>query len=391
MNKKWLIGGLICLIAIICVSFFAFNRQSSISTLSYETFPPQLIETTKTILYFSTTADQDMNRDGLSFAVFVDNKGDTDIYEMEGLELGTVLATNDTLFMEDRSNVFLINSAGLQIFPMETEEHTGEVTGFQDGRFYSVNNSGFTQDGGYSSRVRFGDEKGFDTMSIPYYLHMSGIADGELLMVTDEAEEISLQRMPLQKDIEIEKIVSLGPLGERLGLSPIMKESSMYYMIMSDTEKLTSEIYAVNEQTKSVTTIPFFTFKDAEDYRLRIPFNLRNASAIHDGILYYVDGLGEVHIYNTITKTVEPSFFIEGIDEASPYMAEQTFFKDGNLYIFRYDADMGDEKTRSHVIDTYDLTLQKRTNEITVEGIDSMYTYAKQKGKRISSYDFFVR
>ena len=51
-----------------------------------------------------------MNRDGLSFAVFVDTEGKTKLWEMDGLELGTVVATEDTFFLEDRGHVYLADS-----------------------------------------------------------------------------------------------------------------------------------------------------------------------------------------------------------------------------------------------------------------------------------------
>ncbi|GKV57599.1 hypothetical protein NCCP2222_35460 [Sporosarcina sp. NCCP-2222] len=387
MKKNWIWIGVIAMLAIVFISYLFLNsRQTPAGTLSKETVSSDLEQKTEAILYFSTTADQDMNRDGLSFAVFIDSAGKTDLLKMKGLELGSVYASDDTLFMEDRNNIFLVNRDGMETFDMETEEHTGEVTGFQDGLFYSVNNSGFTEDGGYQSNIRVGSEDGFETIHVPYYLHMSGIADGELIMVTGEPEDISLQRMPLEKEVDIEKVASLGALGERLGLSSILKNDGKFYLLMSDTEKLTAAIYEIDEQTGDSKTVPFLTYSDADDYRLRIPFNLRNASSIHDGILYYVDGLGEVHRFNTKTGEAEPSFQIEGIEESSPYMAEQTFFKEGDLYVFRYDA-----SSESHVIDTYDLASGERIEEQPVTGLEEMYQLVKQKGKRVAAYDFFVR
>ena len=113
---------------------------------------------------------------------------------------------------------------------MATEEHTGEVTDFneKDGLFYSVYNSGFTEDGGYASNIRFGNEDGFETVHIPHYLQMSGMADGNLLMLTGDNDRISLQKMPFQEDVQLEEIVSLGPLGERIGMASILKEGDYY-------------------------------------------------------------------------------------------------------------------------------------------------------------------
>ena len=76
MEKKWLMIGIIALfIAVAATTYYVSSRQHSVDFLSEDELSnPELLTDTASILYFSTTADQDMNRDGLSFAVFVDQK-----------------------------------------------------------------------------------------------------------------------------------------------------------------------------------------------------------------------------------------------------------------------------------------------------------------------------
>ncbi|MCG7346476.1 hypothetical protein MHZ92_20435 [Sporosarcina sp. ACRSL] len=390
MHKKWLIIGILALfIAVAATTYYVSSRQQSGSFLSESTLSnPDLLTNTEAILYFSTTADQDMNRDGLSFAVFVDSEGKTKLFEMDGLELGTVYATEDTFFMEDRGHVYLATSDGTETFSMPTEEHTGEVTDYNEdeGLFYSVYNSGFTEDGGYMSNIRFGNEEGFETVNIPYYLQMSGLADGDLLMLTGEPENVSLQKMPLQKVVEIEEIVSLGPIGERIGMASILKEGDYYYLVMADTEKLTSDVYRIHEKTKEIETFPLFRYKDIDDYIVRIPYNLRNAATVQEGVLYYVDGIGEVHAFNSETGEAGVAFSLEGASQGQMKMSEQTYFQDGKLHLFRYHQSSG-----THAIDTYDLRTGKLLNELPVEGLNDMFNYVQQKNKRVSPYDFVVR
>lgn len=390
MEKKWIIIGITALfIAVATTTYYTFSRQHSMDFLSKEDLSNRDLHTDNAaILYFSTTADQDMNRDGLSFAVFVNSNGTTKLWKMDGLELGTIFATEDTVFLEDRRHVYLTDSEGTKTYTMSTEEHTGEVTDFneKDGLFYSVYNSGFTEDGGYTSNIRFGNKDGFDTVHIPHYLQMSGKADGNLLMVIEENESISLQKMPLQKDVQLEEIVSLGPIGERIGMASIHKEGDFYYLVIADTEKLISDIYRVNEKTKEIETFPFFTYKDTEDYIVRIPYNLRNATTVHDGILYYVDGIGEVHSFNSQTGEVEIAFTLQGASQGQMKRSEQTYFQEGKLHFFRYH-----ESTGTHAIDTYDLKTGNLLNELPIEGLDNMFDYAQQKNKRLSPYDFIVR
>lgn len=390
MEKKLMIAGITAmLIAVLTTAYYAYSRQHSMEFLSETDLSnADLLTDTAAILYFSTTANQDMNRDGLSFAVFVDQDGNSKLWKMQGLELGTIFATKDSFFLADRGHVYLADSNGTKTFTMPTEEHTGELTAFndKDGLFYSVYNSGFTGDGGYASNIRYGNEHGFDTIHIPHYLQMSGKADGNLLMVIGDDDRISLQKMPLQKDVQLEEIVSLGPIGERIGLSSILKEGDYYYLVMADTEKLTSDVYRINEKTKNIETFPLTTYKDIKEYIIRLPYNLRNAAAVHDGILYYVDGMGEVHAFNLNTGEVSLAFTLEGASRGQMKMSEQTYFRDGKLHFFRYHDSSG-----THSIDTYDIKTGKLLSELPIHGLDDMYRYAQKKKKRLSPYDFIVR
>lgn len=390
MEKKLMIAGIVAmLIAVLTTAYYAFSRQHSMEFLSgTDLSSPDLLTDTTAILYFSTTADQDMNRDGLSFAVFVDQDGKSKLWKMHGLELGTVFATKDTFLLADRSHVYLADLNGTKTFSMLTEEHTGELTAFNDtdDLFYSIYNSGFTEDGGYASNIRFGNEDGFETVHIPHYLQMSGKADGNLLMVIGDDDRISLQKMPLQKDIQLEEIVSLGPIGERIGMASILKEGDYYYLVIADTEKLTSDVYRIHEKTKEIETFPLFSYKDIEDYIVRIPYNLRNAAAVRDGILYYVDGIGEVHAFDSKTGEVRLAFTLDGASQGQRKMSEQTYFKDDKLHFFRYH-----ESTGTHAIDTYDLRTGDLLSELPIEGLDDMFDYVQQKKKRVSPYDFIVR
>lgn len=386
MEKKWLVIGITAMfLAVAGTTYYTFSRQQSADFLSKD--DSDLLRDTAAILYFSTTADQDLNRDGLSFAVFIDSNGSTKLWEMDGLELGTVFAAEDSIFLEDRSHVYVVHSDGITSFAMPTEDHTGEVTDYNEdeGRFYSVYNSGFTEDGGYASNIRFGNENGFETIHIPHYMLMSGKADGNLFMVIEDDDGLSLQKLPLQ-DGQPEKIVSLGATGERIGMASILKENDYYYLVIADTEKLKSDVYRIHEKTKEIETYPLFNYKDIEEYIVRIPYNLRNAATVYDGNLYYVDGIGEVHMFDSKTGEVWLAFTLEGASQGQMKMSEQTYFKDDKLHFFRYN-----QSSATHTIDTYDLRTGKLLNELSLTGLDTMFDYVQQKKKRVSPYDFIVR
>lgn len=383
MKKRWFISGILVLVLVTVSSVYVFSNKNE-NLLTTEQLP-SVITNSVAALYFSTTADQDMNRDGLSFAVFINKEGQTDVFEMDGLELGTIHGNDESFFLEDRSHVHVVDAKGTKTFVIEGEEHTGEVTGFRNGMYYSVYNSGFNGEGGYSSNIRVGNKDGFKTIKIPYYLHMSGITEDELMMVAGEEDNISLFTMPLQDSVQIEEVVPLGKVGDRLGLSPIVKADGAYFMLISDTQKLTSELYRIDGQSKTVEMFPFLTYKDAEDYRIRVPYNLRNAAAVIDDTFYYVDGVGEVHSIHVETGETGLAFSLEGASTGSLKMSEQTYFQDGKLHFFRYD-----KATIEHTIDTYDVQTGKKVSTLPVHGLADMFDYTNKKNKRISPYDFIV-
>lgn len=385
MDRKWMviIAALALLMAIGVTSFYVLSKKSD--AVSADELP-EIMSGSIASLYFSTTADQDMNRDGLSFVAFIDKKGNTKLWEMDGLELGTIHEAEDMFFMEDRSHVYVVTPKETRQFKAEAEEHTGEVTGYKDGKFYSVYNSGFTEGDAYASNLRIGDSSGFETAAIPHYMYMSGISADEIAFIAGDEETMALYKTPLQKDIQVEEIAALGEIGDRLGLSPILKEDGHYYMLISDTQKLTGDLYRIDAATKRIDIFPFLTYKDADDYRVRIPYNLRNAAAMENGIFYYVDGAGDVHGFDFTKEQPLTVMSLEGASTGSMKMNEQTYFKDGNLHFFHFD-----KAAAAYSIDTYDLQSGERINELPVNGLDEMFDHVNSKKKRVSSYDFLVQ
>lgn len=385
MERKWIfiIAALALFVVIGATSFYVFGKKAD--TVSSDELPAIMSDSIAS-LYFSTTADQDMNRDGLSYVAFIDAKGNTKLWEMDGLELGTIHQEGDSFFMEDRNNVYIIDDNETKQFKADIEEHTGEVTGYKDGKFFSVYNSGFTDKNDYASNIRIGDSSGFESTSIPHYMYMSGMSDDEIAFIAGDEETISLYKTPLQKDIHVEEIVSLGEIGDRLGLSPILIEDGHYYMLISDTQKLTSDLYRINGETKKTDVYPFLTYKDADDYRVRVPYNLRNAATISNGVFHYVDGAGDVHGFDFTTEQILPVIALEGASKGSMKLNEQTYFKGGNLHFFRYNKSI-----EAYSIDTYDLLSGELIDELPVHGLDQMFNYVNSKKKRVASYDFLVK
>ncbi len=393
MKKKWLIGVIsFVLFLIICtlIYFFYFKVDARYFITKKDFTDSSLVQSTKAIVYFSTTADQDLGNTGLSYAVLIDSKGNAKSLKMNGLELGTVFKGQDTIFLEEKNKVHLIDKKGIHTVTMPTSEHTGEVTTFNktDGRFYSVYNSGFTKDGSrYQSNIRIGNNKGFETIQVPYYLHSSGITDSELLMLTvdEETFEATLRKMPLQNEVDIKDVASLGSLETNSVLSSILYADGYYYIVMFNSEKMKSEIHRVNEKTKELDIFPLFSYNNAEAFRVRIPYNLRNAAAIVDDKLLFVDGIGEVLSFNIKTEETSVLMELEGASKGQGKMYEQMYIQNDNLYFFRYD-----EKEDSYTIDTYNLRTGKLETKLPILGLNEIFKRAQVKSKRLASYDLIV-
>lgn len=62
------------------------------------------------VLYYSSTADQDMDDRGKSIAIFIDDGGVARGYKMKGLELGSVALGENGLLIEDKETLRLIGN-----------------------------------------------------------------------------------------------------------------------------------------------------------------------------------------------------------------------------------------------------------------------------------------
>jgi hypothetical protein len=164
--------------------FCVWDSSTAVLLSEEELRQKDFLRDKQAILFYSTTAPENGFNDGLSYAVFVDNQGKAKSWKMKGLEDGTMAANADQVYIEEKDKVRLVGKY-YKVFPMkDMEQHTGERTGYlkKDHLFYSIYNSGFDGKGGYRSDVRWGNEAGFHTGSIPNFIFSSG-DDGEHIYV----------------------------------------------------------------------------------------------------------------------------------------------------------------------------------------------------------------
>lgn len=69
---------------------------------------PDFLHDKEAVVYFSTTTNQDRNNEGISYAVFIDDKGKASGFQMGGLEFGSMALNNHQLLLEDKNTIRLI-------------------------------------------------------------------------------------------------------------------------------------------------------------------------------------------------------------------------------------------------------------------------------------------
>jgi hypothetical protein len=345
------------------------------------------------VLYFSTTADQDMDDKGLSFAVFIDEQGKADAYQMKGLELGGISFSENSLMLVDKNKLRLVGKT-FKEFTMETPQYTGERMDFlkEQKLHVSIFNTGVSQDGGYDSNVWFGNEQGFHKGNIPYYILSSGITPDEALILTQDIEknEYFLKSVYFTDyTLHVKDLIMLQNRtnSEFASLSPILEDKNFYYLILNEFVSETSDntvLYRIDKETLSQDKIILASYTNKKNPASTIPYNVKNSSHLYASSLYYMNGLGEVISFNTKTDAVETAFALKDAHQDGVRHNEELFFKDNLLYVLRYDK-KSKEKYR---IEVYSLPDGRKVDEKKIKGLNHILQSVKRKS--IYSYDFKI-
>lgn len=293
--------GSIVLIAILVFSLllFRFSVKEEFSIITAESINKDVLNNTKAIIYFSTTADQDYDNKGVSYAVFVQKNHMLKVFPMNGLELGSIAIGNDQLLLEDKNSFHLVDDEMKQ-FHLEEAQYTGERTGYlpKQDIFFSIYNTGFNS-GGYQSDVRYGTSDGIKTGSIPHYIVASGVNADRVNILTQDFEKniYTLQEVFIEEDIEVKEISVLQNASPEnmQALAPILADKNFYYLILSTIESETNEsvgIYRINKITRKQDYFEFIKYENT-DLTATIPYNYKNSATIYEEKLYYINGLGK--------------------------------------------------------------------------------------------------
>jgi hypothetical protein len=166
------------------------------------------------------------------------------------------MATNSKqVFIEESDKVRLVGQ-NYQVFPMKDEQHTGERTGYlkKDHLFYSIYNSGFDKRGGYRSDVRWGNEHGFQTGVIPYYIESSGEYGEHLyILITNSGEDdrYYLKEVSITKSkVETKPLTEWTRSEKASPLSSIFVDEHAFYIVFYGIESYSHvQLLKIDKQT----------------------------------------------------------------------------------------------------------------------------------------------
>jgi hypothetical protein len=395
MKRKWFKASLITcgilFLPLIGYLFYFHMWDSSTSFLlsEAELKRADFLQDKQAIVYFSTTDSQNSFNDGLSYAVFMDKEGKAKSWKMYGLELGSVAAYQDQVFIEEEDKVRLVGSH-YKVFPMKDKQVTGGGTGYlEKGQFfYSIYNSGFAERSGYRSDVRWGNEKGFETGTIPYYIESSG-DDGEHLYVVtrnlDKMEEYALKEINLEQKVQIKPLLEWKQSEGASTFSPVLVDKDDFYLVqhMGEKKNASVQLLRMNRKTTQIERYTLVKYTEAENTESNL--NPLGSQSLHlyNQELYYVDGFGDVYTFNPLSKKVHKKFSLLDYQPTAGSNDEQLYFHNQYMYIFRFNP-----RTDQYVIEKYNLLHGKREAIREVTGIKEIMAEVSRRKKFAPIYDF---
>ncbi|MFD3449509.1 hypothetical protein ACFDTO_33560 [Microbacteriaceae bacterium 4G12] len=376
--------------------YFFFFRNVNVNVISEEEIGQKdFLQDKQAVVYLSSTADQDMDGKGISYAIFIDKNGKASGYKMDGLELGGIGVSDNKkeLLLESKDKLMIV---GENFTNFKTKyQHTGEYRTYlkKENLFVNIYNSGVNQKTGqYDSNVVYGNVKGIQMGNIPHYLMSSG-TDGEAVVVMTEdldenKREHSLQRLTFQDGKmtaqDVGKI-NFNTNMEYSSYSSILSDTKYYYHIVNENDGTVGEkvyLLRMDKTTLTPELIPIFSSQDPVG---GIPFTIKNAAHLYNNDLYFINGFGEVFVFHTETSSMTKKFKIDYHVTDGVRYNEQIFFKDDQLYVLRYDED----RKNKYYIENYSLKDGKKVKETEVTGMDKIIKSVRG-GKSVHAYDFKV-
>lgn len=383
---------ILCLGLIAILIYFFFFRNVNINSISQkEIQQTDFLKDKQAVVYLSSTADQDMDGQGISYAIFIDKKGRASGYKMNGLELGgiSVSGNKKEILLESKNKLRIIGE-NFKEFEMKYQ-HTGEQRAYLDKEnlFVNIYNSGVNVDtGGYNSNVVYLNQQGIHTGNIPHYLMSSGMVEDAALVITADLDEkqYSLKKITfnnLKMEIEDVSSIELNKNKEYSSYSSVLSDSKYYYNVLVENDGANNDKIYLLRIDKTTLKQELILLSPKADPTASIPFTKNNSTHLYNNELYFINGLGEVTTFHTQTNLIKTKFKIDYHVADGVRYNEQTYFKDDQLYVLRYD----ENKKNKYYLEIYSLKSGKKMKEIEVTGMNEIINSVRG-GKKIYAYDF---
>ncbi|PGW29670.1 hypothetical protein [Bacillus cereus] len=391
--KKILFAILSVILVIVLVYYFFFSN-SNVNLISEEDVQKKdFLKDKQAVIYLSSTADQDMDGKGISYAVFINKNGEASGYKMNGLELGGIGVSENKkeLLLESKDKLKFVGE-DFKEFKMKYQ-HTGDYRAYLQNSdlFVNIYNSGSNPDtGGYDSNVVYGNKKGIHKGNIPHYLISAGVDEDTIPIMTHDInkKEYTLKKLTfndLKMKLEDVIEISVDKNMTYSSYSSILSDSNSYYTVLVENDNtIKGKVYLLRVN-KTTLKQELVLLSSEEDSTASIPFTKNNSAYLHNNELYFINGLGNVITFNTQTNTVNTKFKIDYSVTDGVRYNEQTFFQGDQLYVLRYDKN----RKNNYYIEVYSLKDGKKIKETEISGMEEIIKSVKG-GKSIHAYDFKV-
>ncbi|MCA1046985.1 hypothetical protein ACWKTL_28325 [Bacillus toyonensis] len=374
--------------------YYFFFRNSNVDLISEEDVQKKdFLKDKQAVIYLSSTADQDMDGKGISYAVFINKNGEASGYKMNGLELGGIgLSENKKELLLESKDKLKIVGENFKEFKMKYQ-HTGDYRAYlkNSDLFVNIYNSGSNPaTGGYDSNVVYGNKKGIHKGNIPHYLMSTGVDEETILVMTHDIDkkEYSLKKLTfnnLKMKLEDVAEISLDKNMSYSSYSSILSDSNSYYTILVENDNtIKGKVYLLRVN-KATFKQELVLLSSEENTTASIPFTKNNSAYLHNNELYFINGLGNVITVNTQTNTVNTKFKIDYSETDGVRYNEQTFFQGDQLHVLRYNKN----RKNNYYIEIYSLKDGKKIKETEISGMEEIFKSVRG-GKSIHAYDFKV-
>lgn len=312
---------------------------------------------------YSTDAAGEKLGSGVSYLFLISENGDVSTVKERGLELNSIIPYNNQILFHQKNEMIEIKEDGLMsntdFKGCSAPSGYGQSSGLlkNHGYHYSLFNIGFTDDmDGYISRIRWGDKKNNYCKELGNYIEAAGDDDNNIYLLSGD------QTDPTRLNFQVVSIEN-GMVDEStlVELKNMKSDSRIMFTQLIPYENSLIGIFSSSTQNSTqlqLLEINLAHPEDAKIYPLKeysegtSDYFLYNKDSIHvyNGLIYYVDGYGDIYSYDLKNELLEKEFHFEEYTRTPMLQDEQVFFKNDRLYFFRINPDKGE-----HQIEAYSL------------------------------------